>query len=76
LFLAVHYSRLHDNEVIWAYGKFVAIQLLKDDLIKANHGKPVSTFEPHEPYDIFSEFDMDSLLLFPTSQDGYQIVRF
>jgi hypothetical protein len=22
-------------------------------------------FEPHEPHDIFAEFDMDSLLLFP-----------
>jgi hypothetical protein len=65
LFLAIHYSRLHDYEVIWAYGKFVATQLLKDDSIKANRSKPVSTFEPHEFYDIFAEFDMDSLLLFP-----------
>jgi hypothetical protein len=65
LFLAIHYSRLHDHEVIWAYGKLVATQLLKDDSIKANHSKLVSTFEPHEPYDIFAEFDMDSLLLFP-----------
>jgi hypothetical protein len=70
LFLAIHYSRLHDHEVIWAFGKLVATQLLKDDSLKANRGKPVSTFEPYEPYDIFAEFDMDSLLLFPTSQDS------
>jgi hypothetical protein len=35
LFLAIHYSCLHDHEVIWAYGKLVATQLLKDDSIKA-----------------------------------------
>jgi hypothetical protein len=70
LFLAIHYPRLHDHEVVWAYGKLVATQLLKDDLIKANRSKPVSTFELHEPHDIFAEFDMDSLLLFPTSQDS------
>jgi hypothetical protein len=62
------YSHLYDHEVIWAYGKLVATQLLKDDLIKANHSKPVLNFEPHEPYDIFTEFDMDSFLLFPTPQ--------
>jgi hypothetical protein len=44
LFLAIHYSRLHDHEVIWAYGKLVATQLLKDDSLKANRSKPVSTF--------------------------------
>jgi hypothetical protein len=76
LFLAIHYSRLHDHEIIWAYSKFVATQLLKDDSIKANRSKPVSTFKPHEPYDIFVEFDMDTLLLFPTSQEGYQTARF
>jgi hypothetical protein len=65
LFLAIHYSRLHDHEVIWAYDKLIVTQLLKDDSIKANRSKLVSTFEPHEPYDIFAEFDMDSLLLFP-----------
>jgi hypothetical protein len=65
LFLAIHYSRLHDHEVIWAFGKLVATQLLKDDSIKANRSKPVSTFEPYEPHDIFVEFDMDSPLLFP-----------
>jgi hypothetical protein len=70
-FFAIHYSRLHDHEVIWAYGKLVATQLLKDNSLKANRSKPVSTFEPHEPYDIFAEFDMDSLLLFLTSQEGY-----
>jgi hypothetical protein len=74
LFLAIHYSRLHDHEVIWAYSKFVATQLLKDDLIKANRSKPVLTFEPHEPYDIFVEFDMDSLLLFPTPQEKFRLV--
>jgi hypothetical protein len=62
--------------VIWAYGKLVATQLLKDDSLKANHSKPVSTFEPHEPYDIFVEFDMDSPLLFTTSQKGYHFARF
>jgi hypothetical protein len=66
--LAIHYSCLQDHEVIWTFGKLVATQLLKDDSLKANHGKPVSTFESHEPYDIFAEFDMDSLLLFPISQ--------
>jgi hypothetical protein len=71
LYIILIYSRLHDHEVIWAYGKLVAIQLLKDDSIKANRSKPVSTFEPHEPYDIFAVFDMDSVLLFPTSQEGY-----
>jgi hypothetical protein len=76
LFLAIHYSRLHDHEVIWAFGKLVATQLLKDDSLKANRSKPVSTFEPHEPYDIFVEFDMNSLLLFPTSQEGYETARF
>jgi hypothetical protein len=76
LFLAIHYSRLHDHEVIWAYGKHVPTQLLKDDSLKANRSKPVSTFEPHEPCDIFGEFDMDSLLLFPTSQEWYQTARF
>jgi hypothetical protein len=65
LFLAIYYSSLHDHEVIWAYGKLVATQLLKDNSLKANRSKPVSTFVPHEPYDIFAEFDMDSLLLFP-----------
>jgi hypothetical protein len=64
LFLTIHYSRLHDHEGIWVYDKLVATQLLKDDSIKANRSKLVSTFEPHEPYDIFVEFDMDSLLLF------------
>jgi hypothetical protein len=44
--------------------KLVATQLLKDDSIKANRSKPVSTFEPHEPHDIFAKFNMDSLLLF------------
>jgi hypothetical protein len=65
LFLVIHYYCLHDHEVIWAFGKLIATQLLKDDSLKANRGKVVSTFEPHEPYDIFAEFDMDSLLLFP-----------
>jgi hypothetical protein len=74
LFLAIHYSRLPDHEVIWAYGKLVATQLLKDDSIKANRSKLVSTFEPHEPYIIFAEFDMDSLLLFPTHQEKFRLV--
>jgi hypothetical protein len=56
-------------------GKLIATQLLKDDSLKANRSKSVPTFEPHEPYDIFAEFDMDSLLLFPTSQEGYQTAR-
>jgi hypothetical protein len=30
-----------------------ATQLLKDDSLKANRSKPASTFEPHEPYDIY-----------------------
>jgi hypothetical protein len=65
----------------WSWGylglcKLVATQLLKDDSLKANRSKPVSTFEPHEPYDIFAKFDMDSLLLFPTYQEGYQTARF
>jgi hypothetical protein len=33
-------------------------------------------FEPHEPHVMLVEFDMDSLLLFPTSQEGYQTARF
>jgi hypothetical protein len=70
----MHYSRLHDHEVIWAYGKLDVTQLLKDDSIKANRSKPVSTFEPHEPYDIFAEFDMDSLLLFSTPQEKFILV--
>jgi hypothetical protein len=74
LFLAIHYSRLHGHEVIWAFGKLVATQLLKDDSIKANRSKPVSTFEPHESYDIFAEFDMDSLLLFSTPQEKFRLV--
>jgi hypothetical protein len=57
-----------------AYGKLDVTQLLKDDSIKANHSKPVLTFEPHEPYDIFVEFDMDSLLLFPTPQQKFRLV--
>jgi hypothetical protein len=65
LFLAIHYSRLHDHEGIWTFGKLIATQLLKDDSLKDNRSKPVSTFELHEPHDIFVEFDMDSLLLFP-----------
>jgi hypothetical protein len=76
LFLAIHYSRLHDHEVIWVYGKLVATQLLKDDSIKAIAVNQCQPFEPHEPHDIFAEFDMDSLLLFFTSQEGYHIARF
>jgi hypothetical protein len=74
LFFAIHYSRLYDHEVIWAFGKLIATQLLKDDSIKANRSKSVSTFELHEPHDIFAEFDMDSLLLFPIPQEKFRLM--
>jgi hypothetical protein len=74
LFFAIHYSRLYDHEVIWAFGKLIATQLLKDDSIKANRSKSVSTFELLESHDIFAEFDMDSLLLFSTPQEKFRLV--
>ena len=34
---AIHYSCLPDHVFIWAYDKLIAIQLLKDNSLKANH---------------------------------------
>jgi hypothetical protein len=44
MFLAIHYSRLHDHKVIWAYAKLVATQLLKADSLKAVVVNPCQTF--------------------------------
>ena len=40
----IHYSCLPDHVFIWACDKLIATQLLKDNSIKANAVKPVSTF--------------------------------
>jgi hypothetical protein len=44
IILAIHYSRLHDHEVIWVYVKLVATQLLKDDSLKAIAVNPCQIF--------------------------------
>ena len=41
---AIHYSCLPDHVFIWACDKLVTTQMLKDDSLKANAVKPVSTF--------------------------------
>ena len=51
----------HVYMIMWLFGaiaELVATQWLKDDSIKANRSKSVSSFEPHEPHVIFVEYYM------------------
>ena len=71
---------IHVYMIMWLFGaiaELVATQWLKDDSIKANRSKPVSSFEPHEPHVILLStictYACFIFLYFGKIPNGYQI---